>query len=251
MNFYLLIIKTLMPPERADKKRRRIACIGDSITFGAGVIRTRKTDAWTSLWGKRLGKGFQVLNYGVSGATLQREGDSPYRKVGYLKRLEKAQPELMLLMLGTNDAKPFNWDEGRYAREYEELVRELRDKPWPHRLVLMAPPKAFPEEQSGVIPFDIQNDPSTSATGCIRTRWETASSRSIFSGRSRLTERKRFPVKEDTKNARLVLSGKLAGKTRRAVSFMLNSPSNAVYIADPTDGRLIGQLPVRRHIVFL
>lgn len=159
MNFYLLIIKTLMPPERADKKRRRIACIGDSITFGAGVIRTRKTDAWTFLWGKRLGKGFQVLNYGVSGATLQREGDSPYRKVGYLKWLEKAQPELMLLMLGTNDTKPFNWDEGRYAREYEELVRELRDKPWPHRLVLMAPPKAFPEEQSGVIPFDIQNEP--------------------------------------------------------------------------------------------
>ena len=159
MNLILLMIKTLTPPERADKKRRRIACIGDSITFGAGVARTRKTDAWTFLWGKSLGSGFQVLNYGVSGATLQLEGDFPYWKVGYLKRLEKAQPELMLLMLGTNDAKPFNWDEGRYAREYEELVRELRDKPWPHRLVLMAPPKAFPEEQSGVIPFDIKNEP--------------------------------------------------------------------------------------------
>ncbi len=159
MNFVLLMVRTLMPPERADKKRRRIACIGDSITFGAGVMQTRKTAAWTSVWEKKLGKDFQVLNYGVSGATLQQEGDFPYRKVGYLKRLKKAQPELILLMLGTNDAKPYNWDESRFAREYEELILELRDKPWPHRLVLMAPPKAFPEEKSGVIAFDIENEP--------------------------------------------------------------------------------------------
>ncbi len=37
MNFVLWMAKTLMPPERADKSRRRIACIGDSITFGDGV----------------------------------------------------------------------------------------------------------------------------------------------------------------------------------------------------------------------
>lgn len=159
MNIFLLMIKTLMPPERADKRRRRIACIGDSITFGAGVMRTRKADAWTFLLEKSLGKDFQVLNYGVSGATLQREGDSPYRKVGYLKRLKNAQPELIVLMLGTNDTKPFNWDEERFAREYEQLVQELKDKHWPHRLILMVPPKAFPEEQSGVVAFDIQNDP--------------------------------------------------------------------------------------------
>lgn len=64
----------LVHPGRPNMQKCRIACIGDSIIFGAGVQMTRKTDAWTYLWQRRLGDGFQVLNYGVSGATLRREG---------------------------------------------------------------------------------------------------------------------------------------------------------------------------------
>ena len=157
MNIGLMLCRLTAQPGRADKSKHRIACIGDSITFGAGVIRRRKTDAWPALWQKSLGEGFQVLNYGISGATLQREGDFPYRKVGFLKQLDLAQPELILLMLGTNDSKPYNWERERFAREYEEMVRELKGKSWPHRLVLMTPPKAFPEEKTGLVAFDIQN----------------------------------------------------------------------------------------------
>ena len=159
MNLGLYLGRLFVHPEKADLSRRRIACIGDSITYGAGVAATRKTDAWTFILQKRLGGSFQVLNYGVSGATLQREGDFPYRRIGFLKRLKKVQPELIVLMLGTNDSKPYNWDEARFAREYEELVQELKDKPWPHRLVLMTPPRAFPEEKTGVVAFDIENEP--------------------------------------------------------------------------------------------
>ena len=159
MNLGLYLGRLFVHPERADLSRRRIACIGDSITFGAGVAATRKTDAWTFVLQKRLGGSFQVLNYGVSGATLQREGDFPYRRIGFLKRLKKAQPELIVLMLGTNDSKPYNWDADRFAREYDELARELKDKPWNHRLVLMTPPRAFPEEKTGEIAYDIENEP--------------------------------------------------------------------------------------------
>ena len=159
MNLGLYIARLFVHPEKADPGLRRIACIGDSITFGAGVAATRKTDAWTYILQNRLGDSFQVLNYGVSGATLQREGDFPYRRIGFLKRLKKAQPELIVLMLGTNDSKPYNWNAERFGREYEALVRELIAMPWPHRLVLMTPPKAFPEEKTGVIGYDIQNEP--------------------------------------------------------------------------------------------
>lgn len=159
MNLVLYLVRLLVPPEKADLSRRRIACIGDSITFGAGVAATRKTDAWTYILQKRLGGSFQVLNYGVSGATLQREGDFPYHRIGFLKRLEKAKPELIVLMLGTNDSKPYNWSAERFAREYEELARELKEKPWNHRLVLMTPPRAFPEDETGAIAYDIENEP--------------------------------------------------------------------------------------------
>lgn len=158
MEIGLYLGRLFVHPEKADRNKRRIACIGDSITFGAGVVTTRKTDAWTCLLQSRLGDRFQVLNYGVSGATLQREGDFPYRRVGFLGKLNKAQPELIILMLGTNDSKPYNWQGERFSCEYEELVKELKGKPWPHRLVLMTPPKAFPEEKTGVVAFAIDNE---------------------------------------------------------------------------------------------
>lgn len=148
----------LARPERPDPSKRRIACIGDSITFGAGVMDTRKTDAWPILWQGFLGKSFQVLNYGVSGATLQAETNFPYRKIGFLRRLKAASPELIVLMLGTNDSKPYNWNELRFAREYRELITELLSLPTSPRLVLMVPPKAFPEEKTGIIAFDTSDD---------------------------------------------------------------------------------------------
>ena len=159
MNVALLLSRYLLSrPEKPDEKKRRIACIGDSITFGAGVMATRKTEAWPAVWGERLGAGFQVLNYGVSGATLQNEGDCPYAKVGFLRELKAAKPELIVLMLGTNDSKPYNWEEERFAREYEALLTKLIALPWPHRVALMTPPRAFPEEKLGVIPFEIDNE---------------------------------------------------------------------------------------------
>ena len=159
MNIGLCIGRLLTHPGKPDRNKRRIACIGDSITFGAGVAQTRQRDAWPFVWQRSLGGIFQVLNYGVSGATLQREGDFPYHRVGFLKHLKKARPELIVLMLGTNDSKPYNWDAARFKREYEEFVWELIALPWPHRIVLMTPPMAFPEEHSGIIAFDIENLP--------------------------------------------------------------------------------------------
>ena len=158
MDIGLLLGRYLLThPEKADHTRRRIACIGDSITFGAGVFNTRKTDAWPVILEGLLGKEYQVLNYGVSGATLQKGGDFPYHKIGFLKRLKKAQPEKILLMLGTNDSKPYNWDEKRYAKEYEELIKEFSALPWKPSVILLVPPKAFPEEQTGIVGFDISD----------------------------------------------------------------------------------------------
>lgn len=158
MDLGLLLGRLLLArPERPDQSRRRISCIGDSITFGAGVLATRKTDAWPVLLEGLLGKEYQVLNYGVSGATLQKEGDFPYRKIGFLNRLEKASPDMILLMLGTNDSKPYNWDEPRFSKEYEEFIKELLADQSRY-VVLMVPPKAFPQEQTGIVAFDISND---------------------------------------------------------------------------------------------
>ncbi|MEE3408965.1 MAG: SGNH/GDSL hydrolase family protein, partial [Erysipelotrichaceae bacterium] len=71
---YLAVPKT---PKYLEGKRH-IACIGDSITFGAGV-NGKKEETWEHFLNHRLGDDFQVLNYGISGRTLQDEGDYPYK----------------------------------------------------------------------------------------------------------------------------------------------------------------------------
>ena len=57
----------------------RVACVGDSITYGAG-IKNRERDNYPTVLGRLLGKKFQVRNFGVNGATLLKNGDKPYWK---------------------------------------------------------------------------------------------------------------------------------------------------------------------------
>ena len=151
------VMRCLPRPEKPQKDMVRVACIGDSITFGAGVSKTRKKDAWVYVLERKLGSAYQVINYGFIGATLQREGDLPYRKRGFLKKVKEAEPSVILLMLGTNDSKSYNWDEARFREQYEELVCELLEGTWPHRLVLLAPPKAFSKAKTAKVPYDIDD----------------------------------------------------------------------------------------------
>ena len=145
---------------RGDRKKpgkRYIACIGDSITFGHGVARTRKHDAWTYVLERKLGGAWQVLNYGFSGTTAQDGGDLPYRRVGFLGDAIDSGAEVFILMLGTNDSKPYNWNREGYEAAMKGLAAQIRRCCPDARLVLAVPPRAFPQDD-GKIAFDIQND---------------------------------------------------------------------------------------------
>ena len=90
--------------------KKTIACIGDSITFGAGV-RGKIELTWEYHLEKLLGKEHQVLNYGISGRTLLSEGDYPYTEEKQYEHSRKSRADVYLIMLGTNDSKPYNWNE--------------------------------------------------------------------------------------------------------------------------------------------
>lgn len=120
-----------------DKRRTgnpiiKIACVGDSITYGAGV-EGRETNSYPAQLGAYLGAGFDVRNFGRSGATLQKAGDLPYWTTDEAKTAEAFQPDVVILKLGTNDTKPQNWKfEAEFDADYRELVRSfqaLKSKP--------------------------------------------------------------------------------------------------------------------------
>lgn len=99
----------------------RIVCVGDSITFGAGV-EGRETHCYPKLL-EGLAHA-AVLNAGVSGSTLLQAGDHPYRSTGQFKAALAYRPQVVVIMLGSNDSKPHNWDAHKqdFAKDYEALV---------------------------------------------------------------------------------------------------------------------------------
>ncbi len=149
--------------------RKHIACIGDSITFGAGVMG-KESLTWEHFLNEIIGDEYQVINYGVSGRTLQDEGDMPYTADRIFKRSLDCRADVYLIMLGTNDAKSYNWNRDRYERELEAFVRryvDLENKP---RVILMVPPRCFPDSKSGVVLFEIVPDNIDSQITEIVTR---------------------------------------------------------------------------------
>ena len=52
----------------------RVACVGDSITFGFG-IPDPNDNSYPAQLGKLLGKGWDVHNFGQTGLTLLKKGE--------------------------------------------------------------------------------------------------------------------------------------------------------------------------------
>ena len=99
----------------------RVACVGNSITFGHG-IKDRAHDSYPAQLGALLGKNYEVRNFGVSARTLLNKGDHPYMNEQAYREALIFQPGIVVIKLGTNDSKPHNW---KYASEFRDDLRTL------------------------------------------------------------------------------------------------------------------------------
>ena len=133
--------------------KKRILCIGDSITFGAGVVPMRWRDSYPAILQQKLGHEYQVLNYGISGSTMQLSSDKPYSQP-YVDAAEKTEPEICILMLGTNDSKPHNCNPASFVKDLNQRVARIQSFPSAPRIILAIPPAAF----GNPIAFEIDND---------------------------------------------------------------------------------------------
>jgi acyl-CoA thioesterase-1 len=100
----------------------KIACVGDSITEGAGLAVTENYPARLQ---RLLGStnNYLVRNFGVSGRTLLKKGDFPYWKEAAFTNSQTFQPDIVIIQLGTNDGKPYNWIYGtNFISDYKEMI---------------------------------------------------------------------------------------------------------------------------------
>ncbi len=105
----------------------RVACVGDSITWGAGV-EGRETNSYPAQLQKLLGPRFDVQNFGRSGATASRAGDLPYWTTEEFTKASTFQPDVVILKLGTNDTKPQNWKgKETFRKDFRDLIEHFTD----------------------------------------------------------------------------------------------------------------------------
>lgn len=144
--------------EEADARVYEVYCLGDSITYGSGLSDAERVSAsYPAQLKQLLGARYTIMNYGVPGATLQDTTEKSYRNTGYIEITEMHSPDILLIMLGTNDSKPAYWDATRYKAQYVELVQELKQIESCPYIYLMAPPEAFPGADGNIL-YGIDNE---------------------------------------------------------------------------------------------
>jgi lysophospholipase L1-like esterase len=129
--------------KNSSEVKIRVACVGDSITEG--------TEYPGDLW-MMLGANYTVGNFGVGGTTVSLDSTSPYMNTTAFENATEFKPNIVIIMLGTNDAHPADAQyNGSFVEDYVKLVaafQELTSKP---KIWIVLPPPVFTNE-SGITP---------------------------------------------------------------------------------------------------
>ena len=124
-----LLILTTISASAASKKQKtvRVACIGNSITYGTGIA-DRTNDSYPSQLQRLLGSDYQVGNFGKPGATLLYHGHRPYVKQEEFKEAIAFKGDIAVIHLGINDTDPRNWPNYRdeFVKDYLSIMDSLR-----------------------------------------------------------------------------------------------------------------------------
>lgn len=105
----------------------RVACIGNSITYGSGIAN-REQDSYPAVLQRMLGDGYVVENFGKPGATLLLRGHRPYLKQAEFRRAMDFRGDIAVIHLGINDTDPRDWPNYRddFVGDYLTLIDSLR-----------------------------------------------------------------------------------------------------------------------------
>ncbi len=113
----------------------RVACVGDSNTQG-GLTQSRMEQSYPAVLGQLLHGGYVVGNFGLYGSAATRENDNPYFGSNAHAHSLAFQPEIVIIMLGSNDSPADVWDADTFAEDYKALIETYRDLDSEPRIIL-------------------------------------------------------------------------------------------------------------------
>jgi lysophospholipase L1-like esterase len=118
----------------------RVACVGDSITAKSGY--PQKLQAL-------LGSNYTVANFGASGSTISCNSQLPYLYHIQFKRAVDFNPDIVLIMLGTNDAnRELTYSNVHLEDDYTQLVTAFKSLPNNPKVIVVKAPPIFTSSDS-------------------------------------------------------------------------------------------------------
>ncbi|EAZ81445.1 GDSL-type esterase/lipase family protein [Algoriphagus machipongonensis] len=121
---FLLLLFAFVSSYSFSQTPIKIACVGNSITQGPG---RDNPDSWPLQMQAILGDAYEVGNFGVSGRTLLRKGDYPYWNEPQFQQVKDFGADILVIMLGTNDSKPQNWQyASEFRQDYLDMIAEFK-----------------------------------------------------------------------------------------------------------------------------
>jgi acyl-CoA thioesterase I len=116
----------------------RVACVGDSITYGYGLTN-RASNCYPAQLANWLGTNYEVRNFGVNSRTLLKQADLPYVKTRVYTNALDFRADVVVINLGANDSKhpndgsigdataTNNWQySSNYVADYKDLIDSFR-----------------------------------------------------------------------------------------------------------------------------
>ena len=115
----------------------KVACIGNSVTFGAG-IKDRNVNSFPVQLQQMLGDNYEVANFGYSGATLLKKGHKPYWKKSVFKESQDFKPNIVIIHLGLNDQGNNNWPKHKdeFIADYLAMISVYKNLPSKPRVII-------------------------------------------------------------------------------------------------------------------
>jgi acyl-CoA thioesterase-1 len=140
-----------------------IVCLGDSITSGF-KLPAPETSSFPSQLEKMSGNKWKITNAGVTGGTALKKGDISIWTTDVFSSIKKTEPDVVVLMLGTNDTKDINWPHiSFFEADYSEIVQQIKELPGHPEVILCSVPPI-----EGFNHLGISDGRATELTGQVR-----------------------------------------------------------------------------------
>lgn len=133
----LLSMMVLFSASMHAQNKIKVACVGDSVTFGAG-IEDPEVNSFPAQLQQLLGSNYEVGNFGHSGATMLRNGHKPYWDKSEFKNSKDFAPNIVIIHLGLNDQGNNNWPDHKdeFEQDYLDMISVYKNLPSKPKVII-------------------------------------------------------------------------------------------------------------------